>query len=75
MADISHILEHLAQAERHVAMAERHVREQQERVVRLVATGEDATRSIELLATFEESLRVHRLGLDTIRMELEIARR
>jgi hypothetical protein len=70
MVDIAMILKHLRQAEHHIALSERHVHEQRQRVAQM--SDADRQRSRKLLATFEESLRVHLQGRETILRELDL---
>jgi hypothetical protein len=64
---------HLAEAEAHVASALRHIARQQEIVATFKLRGDDTTRALAILATFEQTLRLHEQHLALIRSELWLA--
>lgn len=66
---------HLAQAERHVALGERHIATQRAIIAELVRDGHDTSRAEALLATFEQSQRLHVEDRDRLRKELDDTRR
>ena len=50
---------HLAEVERHVAQGERHLERQRALILELLRDGHDATQALKLLATLEQSQRLH----------------
>lgn len=70
---LAQIAEHLAQAEMHVASGERHIAEQRAIIDELERGGNDAAEAKALLASFEQTQRLHLENRNRLRRELEKA--
>jgi hypothetical protein len=69
--DQERIDRHLAEAEEHVASGDRLVFRQRAIVTYLAREGHDTSQAQSLLATFEETLRLHMADLDRLRRKQE----
>jgi hypothetical protein len=72
--DRAMIEEHLRQAEEHIALGEQHIARQREILAELQRDGHDTAQAEELLATFEETQRMHIADRDRIQDELQSLR-
>ena len=65
--------EHLTLAETHVAQGERVVARQHEIIAELARGGHDTASAVDLLASFQELLTLHKRDRDRLRAELGAA--